>query len=198
MSDVLGLVEHFHYIGLFILLVLGGIGFPFPEGATLILFGFLISTHVIKFVPALIIAYSGVLTGDILFYSIGKKYGRMIVTHKMFRKIISSERLSLLEDKFNKWGILFILIGGRLIGEIFLVAGIMRMPLSKLLIIDAISSLVSIGLWGGIGYVGGHSLQVIKKDITRVEHVAVLLIIILLVIYLLLRYFKIRNRRMKS
>ncbi len=198
MSDVTGLVEHFHYIGLFILLVLGGIGFPFPEGATLILCGFLISTHVIKIIPTLLITYSGVLIGDSLFYYIGRKYGRMIVTHEKFRKIISTERLSDLENKFNKWGTLFILIGGRLIGEVFLVAGIMKMPLPKFLIIDAISSLITVGLWGSIGYAGGHSFQLIKKDISRIEHMITFIIIILLVIYLFLRYFKSRNRRMKS
>jgi len=28
---------HFHYLGPFLLLIIGGIGFPFPEGGTLIL-----------------------------------------------------------------------------------------------------------------------------------------------------------------
>jgi len=55
MPDLSGLIEHFPYLGLFILLILGGIGFPFPEDTTLILGGFLISTHVIKPVPALLV-----------------------------------------------------------------------------------------------------------------------------------------------
>jgi membrane protein DedA with SNARE-associated domain len=192
---VSAIMEHFPYIGLFILLILGGIGFPFPEGVTLIGGGFLISTSVVQPIPALFIAYSGVLIGDILAYSLGRKYGRMIVANKMFRRIISPERLSMLEDRFNKWGILFVLIGGRLIGEIFLVAGIMRMPLLKFLTVDAISSLFTIAIWVGIGYTGGYSLQVIKKDITRVEHIAILLIIILIVIWLLFRYFKSRQNK---
>lgn len=119
----------------------------------------------------------------------------MIVINKMFRRIISPERLSMLEDRFNKWSILFVLIGGRLIGEIFLVAGIMRMPLLKFLTIDAISSLFTIAIWIAIGYAGGHSLNVIKKDITRVEHLAIILVIVLLVIYLLFRYFKSRQNK---
>jgi membrane protein DedA with SNARE-associated domain len=190
---VSAIIEHFPYIGLFILLILGGIGFPFPEGVALIGSGFLISTSVVQPIPALFIAYSGVLIGDFLSYYFGKKYGRMIVANKMFRRIISPERLSMLEDRFNKWGILFVLIGGRLIGEIFLVAGIMRMPLLKFLTVDAISSLFTIAIWVGIGYAGGHSLQVIRKDISRIEHIAIILVIVLLVIYLLFRYFKSRR-----
>ncbi|MDP2278373.1 MAG: VTT domain-containing protein, partial [Nitrospirota bacterium] len=130
MERILEITGHFPYIGLFILLILGGIGFPFPEDATLILCGFLISTHVVKPVPALLVVYSGLLIADLFLYLVGKKYGRQIVTHKRFHKIISPERLSMLEDKFNKKGILIILLGRHLIGlraQIFLVAGVMRM-----------------------------------------------------------------------
>lgn len=193
MPEISQFIEHFPYMGIFVLLVLGGIGFPFPEGVTLILCGFLISTEVIKPIPALFIAYSGVLIGDFLAYYLGRKYGRMIVTHKKFHKIILPERLLSLEDRFKKKGTILIIIGGHLVSGIFLVAGIMRMSLSKFLMADAIASILTIIIWVGIGYAGGYSLQVIKKDITRVEHIAILLIIILIVIWLLFRYFKSRQ-----
>ena len=188
-------IEHFSYMGLFILLVLGAIGLPFPEGITLIVCGVLIFTHVIKSIPALLIAYSGILIGDLLAYLLGRKYGRMIVTHKRFHRIISPERLLKLEDMFNKKRTLLVMIGGHLMGEIFIVAGVMRMPLSKFLAADAIASIFTIALWTGIGYVGGNSLEVIKKDITRIEHIGILFVIILLSIYLLYRYFKSRKNK---
>ncbi len=196
MPEISGIAEHFPYIGLFILLILGGIGLPFPEDTTLILCGFLISTHVVKPVPALFVVYTGILIADYILYIVGKKYGRMIVTHKRFHKILSSERLSMLEDKFKKRGILFILIGRHLVGlraQIFLVAGVMRMSPVKFLITDAFSSLFTIAIMVGVGYLGGNSLDIIRKDITRVEHVVILLIIILLTIYLLYRFFRIKR-----
>jgi membrane protein DedA with SNARE-associated domain len=178
---------HFPYIGLFLLLIIGGIGFPFPEGGTLILCGLLISANVIKPIYTLLIAYSGVLIGDFLFYSFGRKYGRMIITHRMFRKILSPKRLEILEDKFNKWGILFIFFGGRLIGEIFLVAGILKMPRWEFIIIDALSSLFTVVIWIGLGYVGGHTLQIIREDIARIEHILIYFVISI-VIYLIFRH----------
>jgi membrane protein DedA with SNARE-associated domain len=183
---VSSITGHFPYLGLFILLILGGIGFPFPEGVTLILCGLLISTKVIQPVYALVIVYSGVLIGDYLFYSFGRKYGRMIIRHRVFRKVLPPQRLEMLENKFNKWGILFILIGGRLIGEIFLVAGILKMPRIKFLAIDVLSSLLSVAIWVGVGYVGGHTLQIIKQDILRIEHITVFFIASI-VIYLFFR-----------
>ncbi|OGW46444.1 MAG: hypothetical protein A2Y66_07940 [Nitrospirae bacterium RBG_13_41_22] len=178
---------HFPYLGLFLLLIIGGVGFPFPEGGTLILCGLLISANVIKPIYTLVIAYSGVLVGDFLFYSLGRKYGRMIITHRIFRKIVSPKRLEMMEDKFNKWGILFIFIGGRLIGEIFLVAGILKMPRWKFIIIDALSSLFTVVIWIGLGYVGGHTLQIIREDIARIEHI-LLYFFISIVMYFIFRH----------
>ena len=141
--------------------------------------GLLISTNVIRPIYTLVIAYSGVLIGDFLFYSFGRKYGRMIITHRMFRRILSPKRLKMLADKFNKWGILFIFIGGRLIGEIFLVAGILKMPRWKFIVIDTLSSLFTVVIWIGLGYMGGHTLQIIREDIVRIEHILIYFLIVI-------------------
>jgi hypothetical protein len=39
MSGISGVVEHFPYFGIFIILILGELGFSFPEDTTLILCG---------------------------------------------------------------------------------------------------------------------------------------------------------------
>jgi membrane protein DedA with SNARE-associated domain len=196
MPPISTVIEHFPYLGLCILLILGAVGFPFPEDTTLILCGFLISTKVVKPLYALLVVYISLLIADFVIYSFGKKYGHRIVTHKRFHKIISPERLLTLEDKFNKRGVLLILIGRHIAGlraQIFLVAGIMRMSPLKFIMVDAFSSLFTIAIMVGAGYIGGNSFEVLKRDITRIEHIGILLGIILLVIYLLFRYVKSRQ-----
>ncbi|KAF0146070.1 MAG: DedA protein [Nitrospirae bacterium] len=196
MLNFSGLVEHFPYAGLFILLILGGIGLPFPEDATLILCGFLISHDMVKPALALFVVYSGLLAADFFLYLVGRKYGRMIVTHKKFRNIMSPEKLSALEDKFSKKGILVVLVGRHLFGlraQIFLASGVMRMPALKFIAADAVSSIFTIALMVGAGYIGGNSLQIIKKDITRIEHAAIFLLIIAIAGYIFYRYFKARR-----
>jgi membrane protein DedA with SNARE-associated domain len=192
------IVEHFPYLGLFSLLILGGIGLPFPEDTTLILCGFLISTKLIKPVPALFVVYSGLLITDFFLYSMGKKYGNKIVHHKKFQKILSPARLLKLEEQFHKGEILFILIGRHLVGlraQIFIASGVMKMHPLKFLIADAFSSLFTIALMVGAGYVGGNSLQVIKKDITRVEHIVILLIIFFMIIFIFIKFYRYRRDR---
>ena len=72
MFEATTLVEHFPYIGIFLLLVLGDMGLPFPEDATLILSGFLIVQKVTKPLTTLLVAYSGRYSGLVLtFPSIG-------------------------------------------------------------------------------------------------------------------------------
>ena len=193
MFDTTALVDQFPYAGIFLLLILGGIGFPFPEDATLILSGFLIAQGILKPLPAFLVVYPGLLITDFFLYWVGKKYGRMVVEHKRFRRLISPDRLSRLEEKFKKRDVWVILVGRHLVGlraQIFLVAGVMRMSAIKFLVADAATVLLTIALMGGIGYAGGNSIQILKKDLTRAEHVAVVVIVILIAGWFVFKYFK--------
>lgn len=82
MLEATTLIEHFPYVGIFILLILGEIGLPFPEDATLILSGFLIAQNVTKPLPTVIVVYCGLLLTDFSLYWVGKKYGRKVIEHK--------------------------------------------------------------------------------------------------------------------
>jgi membrane protein DedA with SNARE-associated domain len=68
----------------------------------------------------------------------------------------------------------------------------MKMSAIKFLMADGIAAFFTIALWGGIGYLGGNSLQVLKKDVTRIEHIALMVILILMVSGIFIWYF--RNR----
>jgi membrane protein DedA with SNARE-associated domain len=193
MLETTTLIQNFPYLGLFILLILGTLGLPFPEDGILLLSGFLTAHQLTKPLPAFLVIYSGLLTTDFLLYSVGKKYGRRIVEHKRFQRIITNDRLAKLEEKFKKWGALVVFFGRHLLGlraQIFLVAGVMKMSWKKFLIADATSALLTITLWGGLGYAGGNSIQTLRKDITRIETIIVVTLTILVVSAIFLKYFK--------
>jgi membrane protein DedA with SNARE-associated domain len=190
------LIHQFPYLGLFLLLVLGTLGLPFPEDGILLLSGLLTAHHVIKPLPAFFVVYSGLLMTDFLLYSAGKKYGRMLVEHKRFQKILTGDRLAKLENKFKKWGPLVVFFGRHLLGlraQIFLVAGVMRMSWKKFLIVDGTSALFTITLWGGLGYLGGNSIQALRREIPGIEQMVMVILAILVGSWLLLRYLKKRR-----
>jgi membrane protein DedA with SNARE-associated domain len=201
MFDPNTLVQHFRYFGLFLLLLLGEIGLPFPEDAILLLSGFLVAQGMMKPIPTFLVVYLGILITDFLLYVVGRKYGRRVVEHKRFHKMLTPETIMKLEEKFNRWGSFVILLGRHVLGlraQIFLVAGVMRMSPIKFLIVDGFSALGTIGLWGVVGYLGGNSLQVLRKDITRVEHVVIVTLAVLLAGGSLFWYFKNKRARWKE
>jgi membrane protein DedA with SNARE-associated domain len=193
MFDPGAVIQHFTYIGIFCLLILGGVGFPFPEDAVLIMSGLLIAHDVIKLIPAVLIIYPSLLIADFILYSIGRKYGRMIVEHKRFSKIVSPAALSKLEEKFTRWGALTVFLGRHIVGfraPIFLISGVMRIPRAKFLIADGLSAIITISFNLGLGYLGGNSLLVLRKDITRVDYILILALVILVAGWIFLRYFR--------
>ena len=102
----------------------------------------------------------------------------------------------MLEDKFKKKGVLFILFGRHLLGlraQVFLVSGVMRMHPLKFLLTDAFTVIFTIAVMVLIGYVGGDSLKDIGIDKRKIEYVAVFLFISFFTAYLILKY--IRNKR---
>lgn len=187
------MIAQFPYLGIFILLILGGIGFPFPEDTTLILSGFLVSHQLIQPLPAFFVIYPGLLISDFFLYWVGKKYGRKIVEHRKFQKIITLEKLLKIEEKFNRKGILVVLFGRHLLGlrtQIFLVAGVMRMKSIKFVLTDAATSLVTIILMGGIGYVGGNGIQALMRHVAQIEHIIIVVLAIFLAIGIIFWYLK--------
>jgi len=193
----ISIIHHFPYFGLFVLLVLGVIGFPFPEDAILILCGLLIANNVVKPVPALLVVSLGMLMTDYFLYHVGRKYGRKVVTHRRFRKIISAKRITRLEKTFRKWGAIVIFLGRHLVGlrsQIFLVAGILKMQRLKFVLADAVSSVATISLMVGAGYWGGSTLELIKKDVEEALY-ALLVLIMLIVLALLIWRLAVRKLR---
>jgi membrane protein DedA with SNARE-associated domain len=193
----ISIVHHFPYFGLFVLLVLGVLGLPFPEDAILILCGLLIANNVVKPLPALLVVSLGMLMTDYFLYHVGRKYGRKVVARKRFRKIISERREARLERAFRKWGILVIFLGRHLVGlrsQIFLVAGILRMPRVKFILADAVSSVITISLMVGAGYWGGSTLEMIKKDMEDAQQ-AILILTGIIIIALLIWLFAVRKLR---
>ena len=190
-------IQHFTYIGIFCLLILGGLGLPFPEDAVLIMSGLLIAHGVIKLIPAVLIIYPSLLIADFILYSIGRKYGRMVVEHKIFSKIISHATLSRFEEKFTRWGAVMVFLGRQFVGfraPIFLISGVMRIPRAKFLFADGLSAVITISFNLGLGYLGGNGLLILRKDITRVDYILILVLVMLVASWIILRYFRDRRK----
>jgi membrane protein DedA with SNARE-associated domain len=112
--------------------------------------------------------------------------------------MISLDRLSKLEEKFKKRDMWVILIGRHFWGlraQIFMVAGVMRMAALKFIVTDAATALLTIAFMGGMGYLGGNSIQILRKDVKRIEHIGIAVFVILLVGWIIFKYLKTTYRK---
>ena len=144
------LVAYFPYWGIFILLILGGIGLPFPEDLILILAGQLVHSEELNLIWILTICFAGVLPTDFLLYYAGKKYGRAIWRQRFIRRILTPQRRVQVMDQFKKRGDIVVFIA-RFIGgfrsPVFITAGILKMSAWRFFLLDFLASLVSIPLF---------------------------------------------------
>jgi len=172
------------YAGICLTLLLGGLGFPFPEDATLLMSGFLIAQGTTKLFPTFLVVFSLLLITDFLVFLVGKKYGRKLAQHKRFGRLISPEKLLKLEEKFRRRGALVVLFGRHILGlrtPIFLAAGVMRMSVKKFLMVDAATVLLTVAfIWGGIGFLGDSRIQMLKAEATKLGPIAMAVFLILL------------------
>jgi len=192
-SIVITLIHQFPYISIFLLLILGSLGLPFPEDAVLILSGVLISQDVLKLLPTILVVYTSLLLTDCFLFLMGKKYGRKIVENRRFQKYIPTDRFSKLEKRFNKFSSLTLFFGRHLLGlraQIFIIAGVMKMSTLKFIVIDGFSALITIGLMVGIGYMGSNSVHILKKGITNGQQIMTIFVLALIISVVTYSYFK--------
>ncbi len=93
MNDILHLLQQYNYLFLFPLAIIGGV-------LTAIVSGLLISLHQMSFVPVMAILLAADITGDTLFYMLGR-WGMGFLQRHGFRIGITKEKLDKATDFFN-------------------------------------------------------------------------------------------------
>jgi len=63
----------------------------------------------------------------------------------------------------------------------------------KFILADAASAILTMTLMVGIGFMGGNSIQILQRDLKRIEHIGILILLILLTGWIIYKYFK--NRK---
>lgn len=184
----------FGYLGIILLLVLGGLGLPVPEEAPVILAAIL-SKRGIMFTPVAFAAcVTGVLLGDFVVYFLGYFYGERVMNLSFARKFLTVERETQMKGYFHRHGIKILILGRFAVGfrtAAYLTAGILRIPPLKLLMTDLLAVSLSTPLMFGLGYVFAHQIE---HGIHEVQRFLTVIIVGGCVIFALLRWRKGRRQ----
>ncbi len=153
------LVE-FAYGGVFLILVLCGLGLPVPEDIPIIISGYLVHLGAMDFWLALTVNLLGIMLGDVMIYGFGYWMGPKALEHRILRPVMTPGRMEKVHDLFDHHGRKAIFFGRFVAGlraPLFLVAGITRLPLRIFFGMDLTAALLSVPLMlAAAWYFGDH------------------------------------------
>jgi membrane protein DedA with SNARE-associated domain len=102
---LIGLIEQYGYAALFGLLALGLAGLPVPDETLMTFVGSLTSFGHMSYVPAVIVAFAGSMTGMLISYFLGKKVGKPFLYRYGKWFYVTPARLEKAEYWFQKYGV---------------------------------------------------------------------------------------------
>ncbi|HKA62195.1 MAG TPA: DedA family protein [Methylomirabilota bacterium] len=171
------LAAHNTYVGVFALLLAGGLGVPIPEELPVLAAGVLSREGLAQWWLALPVCVLGVLSGDLILYWAGRHWGERVVSWRPVRWVLSPERERRLKAAYRRHAVKTIVIARHVIGlraAAFLTAGIAHVPFWKFLATDAAAALVGVPLSFGLAYFFTDQIEAIVTDVHRVERWALL------------------------
>lgn len=175
------------YVLVFMILFLSGLGLPVPEDAVLLCGGFLIYFEYTNFLLTAIVMFLGVLSGDILIFTIGRKWGSDAIRHKSVSHLMTPKRLERVHRYFKRYGTMTILLARFLAGlraATYLLAGTSGMKFKQFFWLDFLAAIVSVPVVTYLGYIFAPQLESLLKVFRRTEGIALLLVILVgIVIY---------------
>ncbi|HEV7300068.1 MAG TPA: DedA family protein [Tepidisphaeraceae bacterium] len=188
-------------IAIFALLFACGLGLPLPEDIPLIIGGFFVAKGWNIWVVGSL-AWLGIIGGDCVLYSLGRKYGLNITKVPFVGKHLTEARILKAEQLFERYGIWVVAVGrlfAGIRGAMVVAAGATRFNFVKFVIADGIAALVSGGLFVALGYYLGRKLddvESIRRTIKPYEHWVIGGIVVAVVI--VVAYIIWRKRRNKT
>ena len=171
-EQVEGWFEWGGYFILFGLLFACGLGLPMPEDIPLLAAGYFIALDKFQWIPVAVVAWLGIIGGDCVLYSFGRRYGLNITRVPFIGKHVTRERILRAEELFERWGIWVVAIGrmfAGIRGAMVVAAGATRFSFIKFVIADGLAALVSGGLFVALGYWAGKTLGSISEMRAKIK-----------------------------
>ena len=195
-----GLLEHISYLGIFLVLVITGTGFPLPEEVPVIIAGVASRTGALVPFWAFLACLSGALLGDLVMYTIGYHFGRgVLFEHRFLARHLTPEREQRIESMINRHGFKVFLVSRFLVGlrsPVFLSAGSLCGPVRKVILFDALCSTLVVGFFFSLSYAFGEQIHQWWRYIRGAEYALTGLFVAVGVGLLI--YYLVRMRRRRA
>lgn len=179
------------YFLLFVLLVGSGIGAPFAQDIVLLAAAAFTWQGGLQLAPMLLVAWAGVVAGDLVTLFTGHHYGARWVRQPWAARWVAPERLPAAEAFMRRWGGAFSFVTRFLPGQratLFFVAGTLRVPYRSFLIANGLAAAVQVPLFAYGARALGWQWQALREPFGRADDVLTLFVLAgLLALWLRLR-----------
>jgi membrane protein DedA with SNARE-associated domain len=188
------LVGKLGYLGIALILILGGLGLPVPEEAPIILAAVLSKNERMWWPLAFGSCFVGVLVGDFVVFFLGYFYGEKVMSLPLTRKFLTRAREAQIKGYFHRHGFKILILGRFAVGfrtAAYLTAGILQLPVLKLFLTDLLAASLSTLLMFGLGYIFAHQIE---TSFDKVKHWLSAIAGLALAVWVFYRYYKGRQR----
>lgn len=188
MAIVQELLQRYTYGGILAVLLLGSLGLPVPEEMPIVAAGVLSHQDLAHWWLALPVCVVGALSGDVILYWVGRRWGRRVRGWWPVRHLLTAERAGWLDNAYREHAMKTVVTARHVAGlraAAFLSAGIARVPFWKFVVADGAAAAVSIPITFGLAYFFSYQINAILADVHRVERWAALVGLVVLAGFLL-------------
>lgn len=161
------------YFAVFGALLVCSIGVPIPEDITLVCGGIISGLGYTNVHTMVVVGMAGVLIGDGLMFTIGKKFGTKALKFKPIARVFTEERYQKMQQKFEKYGnwvLFFARFMPGLRTAMFISAGMsQKVSVVRFLMMDGLAAIISVPIWVYLGAAGAKNIHWLEMMIRRFE-----------------------------
>jgi membrane-associated protein len=172
------LLDHWGYLAIFLVVILGNVGLPLPEETILALAGYLVWRGRLRFLLVIAVGVASAVVGDNLGYWFGRRYGRAAIERYGHRILLPPERMEKVWRFVSRHGPRAVFAARFLPGIRILagpLAGATGMRFPEFLGANALGAALYVPYAVVVGYAVGYGLgeyvERLKHVLGEVEHV---------------------------
>ncbi len=172
------------YIGMLLLLFIASLGVPLPEDVPLLLGGAVARFQDKPLIYVFIVGLIGVMSGDIVLYTAGRKFGMDVLKLRPFRALFTPTHIAHVKYQFKIRGNWIIFFGRFFAGirsVMCVTAGLCKVPAWKFVLIDLTGAVLSVPLLITIGWWFSGNITKIIKNVATVERIVGAIVVIVIV-----------------
>jgi membrane protein DedA with SNARE-associated domain len=179
-------IEHFTYLGLFVVLLLCGLGMPIPEDVALLAGGYLVHRGITRYPITLAVSLVGVVAGDNSLFFLGRRFGTGWVRYFGIGRPgrqVQIERIQKFMQRHGHRAIFYARFLAGLRALVYLSAGSFGVKPSVFLFYDLLGALISVPIVVTLGYVFGQQIEWVVRYIGGFERLIVVVALLSVAIY---------------